>query len=133
MSRSLAPHVKSPVSRLTIRGGRIVTSCSVFYRAQHARDGSGEPQPSFELGLRGATPFARQRVELGPAVVLGRPPFGLDQSLFFHPIEGGVERSFFDPQRIVGKLVNTHRDPVPVVRPRTEDFQNEQVERSLKQ
>src|SRR5437762_1015890 len=125
MSRSLAPQVKRPVSRLKKRGGRIVMSRSVFYRAQHTRDGSGESQPPLELSLRGTAAFACQPVELGLAVVLGRPPFGLDQSLFFHPVEGGVERSFFDPQRIVGKLVNTHRDPVPMVRRRTEDFQNE--------
>src|SRR5438128_3806733 len=121
MSRSLAPHVKSPVSRLKKRGGRIVTSCSVFYRAQHARDGSREPQPALELSLRSAAAFACQLVELRLAVVLGRPPFGVDQSLLLHAVERRIERSFFDLQGIVGELVNPHRDPVPVVRPRTED------------
>src|SRR5918911_1351513 len=92
ISRSLERPPNAAMTRRMTRGGRSATSRSLFERAQHARDGAGQPQPAVELGLRRAASLAGQRVELGGAVVLGGTPFGLDQALFFHTIERRIER-----------------------------------------
>jgi hypothetical protein len=54
MSRSLERHRNNARTRRMKRGGRRATSRLLLERAQHARDGAGQPQPAVELGLRRA-------------------------------------------------------------------------------
>src|SRR4029453_11031704 len=133
MSRSLAPQVKSAINRRKTRGGRSFISGSLLDRTQHARDRAGQPQPPFELGLRGAPSFAGQLVELGFSVVLRRSPFGLDQALLLHAVQSRIERSLFDLQHLVRQLVDTQRDAISMVRAGAEALENQQVERALEQ
>jgi hypothetical protein len=95
------------------------TQCSTFNGQgsggqQHARDGGREARPLG--GLRRQVPPAarRQPVELGPAAQFRQAPFGLDPSLLFHAVEGGVERSLFDFDDAIGRLFDGAGDGVAV-------------------
>jgi hypothetical protein len=76
---------------------------------------------------------AREGVELGAAVVLRRPPRGLEQPAIFEAVEGGVERALLDGEVAPGDLLDTEEDPVAVLGPERDGFEDEQVERAGKQ
>jgi len=54
----------------------------------------------------------REAVKLGAAVVLGRAPLGDDQPALLEAVQGGVQRSLFHLQRVVGALLDPARGAV---------------------
>src|SRR5688572_13804289 len=121
------------MTRRRSRGVRSFMSGSLLQRAEYTCDGFRESQPAVQFGVGDNPALARQRVELGSAVVLRHAPFRLDESLLFHPVERRIERAFLDPQGVFRKLVNAERNAVSVVRPGAEALEHQQVERALNQ
>src|SRR5688572_24603880 len=97
MSRSCALHLKTARTRRTKRGARSFISGSLLQSAEYTSDGFRQSQPAVELGVGDSASFARQRVELGLAVVLRHAPVRLDESFLLHPIERRIQRPFLDP------------------------------------
>src|SRR5689334_3959621 len=79
---------------------------------QNAKDCLGVARPVGGLARELMAARGREPVVLGAAVVLGAPPLGGDPAARLHAMKRGVERSFLDPQRLVGPLANPARDVV---------------------
>src|SRR5262249_35168563 len=75
---------------------------------------------------------ARQRVELGAAIVLGRAPLRLDPAAPLQPVERRIQRSLLDAKRILRDLLNPIGDRPAVLRLEGERFENQEVERALR-
>ena len=75
---------------------------------------------------------ARQRVELGPPVVLGRAPLGGDGAFLFELEQGGVDGAVVEGQPAAAGLLDPPRQPVAVLRAhRRERLQHHQGEGAL--
>src|SRR5262245_54356427 len=133
MSLSRACHVIGAIRRRMNRGARSGMSGSLLDGAKHASHRLRQPQPAIELGLCRTATLACQRIELGLAIVLRHLPFGVDESLLFHPVERGIQRPFLDPQYVIRKLPDPRGDAVSVIRASAQALEDQQVERALKQ
>src|SRR5690606_34382454 len=102
-------------------------------RAQDEVDGARVRLPGALLLLERATAARGQLVEARPAVVLGDPPFGLDEAPAAEPVERGVERPLLHPQELAGRAGDPATDRVSVPRPPLERLQDQHVERALHQ
>ena len=65
--------------------------------------------------------------------ILGDVPIRRDPFLSLEAVQGGVERSRVDLQRLVGVGANHLRDAVSVTRPPAQRLQDDEVEGALKQ
>ena len=75
---------------------------------------------------------ARQRVELGPPVVLGRAPLGGDGAFLLQLEQGGVDGAVVDGQPAAAGLLDPPGQPVAVLRAhRRERLQHHQGQRAL--
>jgi hypothetical protein len=61
-------------------------------------------------------------VELGAAIVIGRAPVCLEESLADQAIQSWIERTLFNEQRPVRDLLDAQKNAVPVERPRETAF-----------
>ena len=77
-------------------------------------------------------PGTSESVESRTPIVLSGPPFGVDPARLLHAMKGGVQRSLFNAQCVIGDLLNARGDAVPMPRLTTERLQNEKIERPLK-
>ena len=71
-------------------------------------------------------------VEARPALVFGSHPSRFDPAGLFHAMEGGIERTFFDAQDVLGHGLNPGGDAVAVKRSTPgKNLQREEGERAL--
>jgi hypothetical protein len=72
-------------------------------------------------------------VKAGAAIGLGYLPFGFDPSLKKKPLQGGIERAFFNCQHVIGKTFDGLGYAVPVKGGAGEGLEDEHVEGAGKQ
>src|SRR5580765_6092264 len=53
-----------------------------------------------------------ERVELGAAIVVGRAPFGVEESLEFEPVERGIEGALLNGESAAGDLSDAEQHAV---------------------
>jgi hypothetical protein len=73
------------------------------------------------------------RVIAGAAIVLRRPPLGVDQSLAVEAVQGLIQRRILDGELAVRPLAHQGGDAVAVDRAERDGPENDQVEGSLQQ
>ena len=100
---------------------------------KNLEDGAGVFGPDGGLRAELFPALRGELVVLGFAIVLGKPPFGLEQSAFLHAVERGVERALLDLESLVGGLADPRRDGVAVARTPGEGLEDEEVERALEE
>ena len=76
---------------------------------------------------------AGQLVELGPPVVVGRPPPRGDPAAPLQPVQGGVQRALRHLQRGARDLVEALRDGPAVLRPERQRLEDQQIECALRE
>ena len=69
-------------------------------------DGPAHPVPIFGLNAQLPVTCLGQGIVLGSPIILGEPPFRMDPTLGLHPVTGRVERSLFNLERRLRRLVN---------------------------
>ncbi len=75
----------------------------------------------------------RQPVELRLPAGVGNLPFGRQQLPVLEPVQRRIERALLDLDDLAGDLLQPLRDCVTVQRPERHDFENQQIERALRQ
>jgi hypothetical protein len=98
----------------------------MFTLSAHPRDRGGSvcSTASFEL----AAPAGRQLVELRPAVVLRRAPFGFEPAAHLEPVQRRIQRALFDAQHVVRRLLDVLGDRVAVHGATADRLQHQHVE-----
>ena len=77
------------------------------------------------------TTSSGEPVQARTPVVRRRLPLGGDPTCLFHAVEGRIQRPFFDPQRVVGNVVNMRGNTVAVMRTTAQGLEHEEVQRPL--
>jgi len=103
--------------------------CSIQSRC----DGRCEPVPAFGFLAQAAAPGRGQGVIFGAAVVIADAPFGGDEVLVFQAVEGGIQGSLGNFQRVAGDLLDAQQHAVTVQRLQRDGFENQHVECSRQQ
>src|SRR5262249_6907346 len=103
------------------------------FGSEDAADGRCQAPPARRLSRELFSADLRQRVEAGPAVVLGSAPCRADPSPRLEPLQRGVKGAVFDQQLVAGGLLNRPRDALAVLRPEYQHPQDQQIERALEQ
>src|SRR5690606_31860740 len=98
-----------------------------------SRDGLRQPIPVRTLAGEPLSASARQRVELGPPVVLRGAPFGRNPAVVLELVQRGIERSVAYLQHLVGDLPQALANCPAMERFEGEDLQQQQVEGALDQ
>src|SRR5687768_4996054 len=101
--------------------------------AQNFRHRLREYGPGGRLGTELLPPFGGQLVVLRAPIVLGEAPLAFDPAAPFHAVQGRVQRPFFDLEHVIGELLQSSGNGVPVAWPPAQCLQHENVERSLQQ
>src|SRR5439155_21259588 len=93
-------------------------------RAQNPSDGRGQAPPL--IGLRRQLPpaFLAECVKPRAAVVVRASPLGVDPSAVLETLQGGIERSVIDEQRVVRLLPDGAGDALSVLRAEDERAQD---------
>ena len=100
---------------------------------QHAVDRRAGAPPRVR-GVLQPLPAARgEAVVLGAAIVLGHVPCRRQQPAQLQPVQGRVQGSLFDGQRLRGRHVNPVGDLVAVLLAGGEGPQNQQLQRALEE
>src|SRR5262245_43132974 len=94
-------------------------------RSHHARDRLDEPVPATRFADELFASDRGERIEACAPVVLRRAPRSLDPSAVLEALEGRVQRSMVDEQRVAGSLLDDARDSLAVMRPEGEGAQDE--------
>lgn len=100
-------------------------------RVEHELDGAGEVPPACDFGGQCAGAGRGQLIVLRLAVVLRGAPIAPDQPPFLEAVQGGIERSLPDLQRVTRELLNALAYSPPVQGGERERLENEEVERPL--
>src|SRR5262249_3805493 len=77
-------------------------------------------------------PRARERVELGLAIVLRNAPLRSQEPLLLEPVQRRIKRPLLDAQKIGRDLLDASRYPEAMLRPRRDDFEDQHVQGALK-
>src|SRR5690606_21418882 len=77
--------------------------------------------------------FGSELVDPGAPPLLRLLPLGRDPAFLLHPIEGGIERAFFNLEAVAGEQADLLSDGVTVESADAENFENDQIERALEQ
>src|SRR5690606_10970510 len=100
-------------------------------RLEHVRDGANEALPSLALGCQPLQAAGRECVELrAPAFGRDAPRRG-NQLLVLEPVQGRIERTLIDLQRLARQLADPFRDAPAVERLELQRLEDERVERAL--
>lgn len=97
-------------------------------RLEGLEHGLGEPGEFSDFGFQLSSAFGSELVEAGPPIVFGDTPIRLDPGAVFEPIQGGVERAFFDLERFAGAFLDPAHDTVSMQRLASEGAEDEKVE-----
>ena len=100
---------------------------------EHAPDRGHDPAPAAGGACELGAARARERVETGPAVVVGGPPLRVDPAPRLQALQRRIERSVLDEQHVVGGLLDGPRDALAVLRAEHERAQDQEVQRALEQ
>src|SRR5215468_3168996 len=119
--RRVSLRMKANISELLRRSGE---------RGAHRVD---ELLPSRGLLAQSLASCGGQAVELGAAIVFGRAPFGVEQSLHLQAVQRWIERALFDIERAVGDLPDAQQHAVTVKRSERDGFEDQQIEGSGKE
>ena len=106
---------------------------SVSGKLQDELNGLRELPPRGALARELASAGGSYLVELCAAAELGDSPFGFDESLFFEPVEGWIERALVHAECVVRDLLDATRNGPPVHWLAGERTKNEEVERALEE
>jgi hypothetical protein len=102
-------------------------------RFQGLRDGPGDAAPALRFDFQLLLPGLRQPIIFRAAVVLRFSPKGGNPPFFFHSVEGGEERTGLDIKGAPGDLLDSARDPEPVLFARDQRLEDKQIQGALKQ
>ncbi len=102
-----------------------------IFRTHNPRDGVDDLLPSVLLANQLLPAGGSQAVELSALVALCLLPFGGYPTLFFQPMERGVERPGLNLQDLARAPMNGLADSVAVLRPPLQGLENEHVQRPL--
>src|SRR5262245_39759013 len=102
-------------------------------RVENAGDQRGHAVPLLCLGMELTPTGCGQPIELCFALIFGFAPLTRDQSLMFQPVQGWVQRSLLDLQRVAGDLLDTKQNPVAMQWAQRDSFENQHVESALQQ
>src|SRR6185369_1670103 len=100
---------------------------------QDPRDDVGHPVPVAGLLLQPPPAAGGEAIEAGLPLVLGFPPFALDEALALEAIEGGVERALLDLEALTRDLLDAEENAVSVARAEGHGLQDEHVEGALEE
>src|ERR1700678_1399972 len=127
--------ISSAISRLSVSPRKTLATLDqsdISDRPQHLIDGGGSRQPARFFDPQLLLSGGRQLIDAGPPPGLLLDPFRANPPSFFHAIEGRVERTFLNPQQLVGTILNSGHDAVPMrLRQARKDLQHQQVKGSL--
>src|SRR6185437_13129068 len=100
-------------------------------KAQQRRDGAGETIPiaCFDLELLAAG--ASERIELGAAIVLARPPLRGDPPLLLELVQRGIERAVADLEDVGRQLFELLPDRPAIHRLEGEHLEQKEVQGAL--
>src|SRR5438105_11365201 len=101
--------------------------------SQYERDRGRQALPILRFGLKAFATGARELVVLCAAIVVGRAPRGTDPSAALEPVQCRVQRALWDLKRCARDLVDALGNPPTVHRLERERFENQEVERALRQ
>src|SRR6266498_364466 len=93
---------------------------------------SRKPRPAIFLHRELSPSGTRQGVELGLTPCFRLLPLGLQPSLLFQSVEGGIKRTLIDLNDGFRNLLEPLRDAVAVRRLQGKDLENQHVERALR-
>src|SRR5262249_53699417 len=93
-----------------------VSTASPIGQPQHPSDHAGNPLPVLGLGRQLAASGFGDRVELRPAVVVGRAPGAGDPAPLLQAEEGRVDRPLIELQHVLADLLDPAGDAVAVQR-----------------
>src|SRR5262249_20071674 len=99
--------------------------------SQHLGHSCGVAVPIVQVRGELASPFRRELVVLGAAVVLRPPPRCLDPALVFHAVERWVERAFLEAERVVRSVLDPPRDRESVLWPPRQSLENQELDGSV--
>src|SRR5205823_6648491 len=85
------------------------------------------------FGLEPFATGARELVVLRASIVVGRAPRGADPSAALEPMQRRVQRALWDLKRFARDLLDALGNPPAVHRLERERFENQKVERALRQ
>src|SRR5262245_47406165 len=97
-------------------------------RLEGRRHRPDETVPAGRLLAQPAPPVGGEPVVARTPVVVGHPPFAVDQSLALEAREGGVERALLNRERLTRDLLNAQQHAVPVQWPERDRLEDQQIE-----
>ena len=103
------------------------------FRVDQPCDGFGVARPLRELGVELSPAGGGESIELRAASDVGVSPLGVEPTLVFHAMEGGIERALFDLEALSRRALDPLQDREAVHRPPGQRLEHEEVERAAKQ
>src|SRR5438046_5057615 len=101
--------------------------------SQRFIDGLSEEHPALLFFVELPSAFRRDGIEARLPTGVGGSPVRPEPLIVSHALERGVERTLFDPERPVSRLVDSLGNRIAVLRSRARQrFENQQVEGALK-
>src|SRR5262245_32639770 len=101
-------------------------------KAQQPAHYSGNALPIMDLSGELLLAGARDRVELGLAVILRTSPPGRYPALLLQPEQRSIDSTLIDGQEVVADLLDAAGDAVAVLRPQSlEGLEDHQIECAL--
>src|SRR5882762_1496884 len=114
--------------RTFTNGGMLDTSLRCF---QSLSDGPRNAAPSFGFGFELLQSRLGQSIVFGAAVVFGLSPKRGNPTFFFHSVQGGKERTWFDNKSATCDLLDPARDSQSVHLAGDKGFQDQQIQSPL--
>ena len=123
------PHERQPSSQ---HGRPLSLTDGLRLRAQHPLHRQDELLPACRPCRQPPAPGRRERVHACPAVVLGRPPSGLDPTTALKPVKRGVEGPLLHLENITGDLLDAFGNRPAVLWAKSNGPENQEVQRTLR-
>src|SRR5215207_5657491 len=102
-------------------------------RVHDAGDGFDEAVPAARLDREMLATKRGERVEPRATIIVGYSPRTLDPLALLQSLERGIEGPVVDEERVSRSCLDCDGDAVAVVRPKGQDAEDEQIERSLEE
>src|SRR5580692_7716691 len=100
---------------------------------EHAGNGIGNLRPARALGFQLLYASGGQPIDSDALLVFRHFPIRGDPFLTLQPVQRWIERTGVDLQDVSRICADRLADPVAVLRPPPQGFEDEQIERSLQQ
>src|SRR2546430_1412059 len=113
-SQDIAPPFSARVPcRAPPGAGRTASDSRV---AQHTLDAALQPRPALLLERELLPAGPRDGVEARLAILLGHTPLGPQPAILRHAMQRGIQRSFFDAEKVIRDTLDVCGHGVPVHR-----------------